>query len=314
MTKAKALVGMAVASALSAYGALAHAHGMSSASARDDGYANGAFEVATPFSPNESGTVEMLDEMHQAAIPADAIQHDRMARNDVADTTVHSHHGMHHRMFQREAAASVAPRDTAHYDLARNGVTSASPATLEGSRVRADIADHDILTPFSPNESGDAYTDLQLRGQPLAPLRVSSSMPNPVTPWSPNESDPGQVAYDMREHADQVAQLDEARASGMSASSSIGSPSDSSIGLRSEAGVGAASGEPGTAVLEAQPEALSTGDRTAGLTADETIVVVPQGYSVIEVPDAQSSRSSLSQPESLDGVPGGANESAPPAE
>ena len=71
-------------------------------------------------------------------------------------------------------------------------------------------ADHEVITPLADNESGPNDILLQRRGHRFD-RTASRSMANPQTAWSESEAGPNTFNEDMRDHARQVAEVENAR-------------------------------------------------------------------------------------------------------
>lgn len=195
--KAKTVIGIAVASALSwSYGAMAD-------SRMDRISGSGTFEVMTPFSPNEAGPAEL------------------------------------------------APVRTA-------------------SSMEVAASEHDLMTPLASREAGPSDIRLQRRGQTFHTARASRSMPNPQTPWSPNEAGLNTFAEDMRDHALHVAEVERAHIAAAEWNAHLASAASTAVEPRE-----------GTAQLT-EPVGSTSGIALQG--SSERIVDPNQPSSLIEPP------------------------------
>lgn len=97
------------------------------------------------------------------------------------------------------------------------GVAVTAAFTMLSANATAQSSSHpvmvpEVITPFSPNESGPSLPmrDTHARHAPLESAAYVS-LPNPQTPFSPNESGPVNYAQEMRERAQHVASVTQAR-------------------------------------------------------------------------------------------------------
>lgn len=97
------------------------------------------------------------------------------------------------------------------------GVAVTAACTMLSANATAQSSSHpvmvpEVITPFSPNESGLSLPmrDTHARHAPLESAAYVS-LPNPQTPFSPNESGPVNYAQEMRERAQHVASVAQAR-------------------------------------------------------------------------------------------------------
>lgn len=82
----------------------------------------------------------------------------------------------------------------------------------EASSTNQPVMVQEVITPFSVSESGPSWPMLDTRARPtLERSATYVSLPNPQTPFSPNESGPVNYAQEMRERAQHVASVAEAR-------------------------------------------------------------------------------------------------------
>jgi hypothetical protein len=86
-----------------------------------------------------------------------------------------------------------------------------SAPTLAAAQTETATAVAEVVTPLSVDES-PAWPTAETRRKERAALRTKVvSLPNPQTPWSPNESGPDRYAEDMRAYRQHVASVEQAR-------------------------------------------------------------------------------------------------------
>jgi hypothetical protein len=162
------------------------------------------------------------------------------------------------------------------------------------TQTQVAAAPAEVITPASVDESAPSLTVKDNR-QRTTHVRAAS-LPNPQTPWSPNESGANRYAEDMQFHADQAAAVEQAQIAAAASHTETAAATETSLEVdRLLVGGSDQPGEPGeretlavapalvdsrmpgvTREIEVEKEPslppdnmpLQTGDLTAGVTVE----------------------------------------------
>jgi hypothetical protein len=96
-----------------------------------------------------------------------------------------------------ESAPSLAA-ERSHLGMGHAGAAHMASATFE------------VITPSSSDESAPWLTAEEQRSHHAPAIVAGVGMPNPQTPWSPNESGPADYAGDMQAYSEHLASVEQA--------------------------------------------------------------------------------------------------------
>jgi hypothetical protein len=88
--------------------------------------------------------------------------------------------------------------ERSHFGTGNAGATHMASATFE------------VITPSASDESAPWLTAEEQRSHHAPAIVAGTGMPNPQTPWSPNESGPADYAGDMQAYSEHLASVEQA--------------------------------------------------------------------------------------------------------